>query len=49
MLSAFLNLWIIGYKTAKGDVMQFAPTYVERQPLTAEEEAYNFLPGDLEA
>ncbi len=23
--------------------MQFAPTYVERQPLTAEEEAYNFL------
>ncbi|RWW90988.1 hypothetical protein BHE74_00000020 [Ensete ventricosum] len=23
--------------------MQFAPTYVDRQPLTAEEEAYNFL------
>ena len=23
--------------------MQFAPAYVERQPLTAEEEAYNFL------
>lgn len=23
--------------------MQFAPTCVERQPLTAEEEAYNFL------
>ena len=23
--------------------MQFAPAYVDRQPLTAEEEAYNFL------
>ena len=43
MHRAFLYPWIIGYKKTKGAAMQFAPAYDQRQPMTAEEEAYNFL------
>lgn len=38
---ALLYPWIIGYK--KEALMKLASVYTERQPITAEEEAYNFL------